>query len=305
MDLNAKPFLKWAGGKSQILDELEKRLPVDIIRKKTIPKYVEPFVGGGAMFFFLKRNYHVKESFLFDKNNELIMAYEVIKNDHEGLIDLLSEIEDSHLEKSEYERKKNYYRIREIYNRQINGFDHQNYNEEWIRRVSYLIFLNKTCFNGLFRQNRRGEFNVPFGQYKNPKICDEQNLIEVQKALKNTSIFCGDFTDSKDYVEKKSFVYLDPPYRPISNTSHFTSYFKEGFTDDDQKKLADFFVDLDNGGAYLMLSNSDPKNEDPQDEFFDILYRNYYIERIPAKRNINRDASKRGKINELVIRNYS
>jgi len=305
MDLNAKPFLKWAGGKSQILNELEKRLPADIIGKKTIPRYIEPFVGGGAMFFFLKRNYHVKESYLFDKNDELIMAYEVIKNDHERLINLLSEIEEIHLEKSEYERKENYYRIREIYNQQMNEFDNQHYNEEWIRRVSYLIFLNKTCFNGLFRQNRRGEFNVPFGRYKNPKICDKQNLIEVHKALKNTRILCGDFTDSKDYIEDGSFIYLDPPYRPISNTSHFTSYFKEGFTDYDQKKLADFFKEMDERNAYLMLSNSDPKNEDPRDEFFDILYKDYYIERIPAKRNINRDASKRGKINELVIRNYS
>jgi DNA adenine methylase len=233
-----------------------------------------------------------------------MMAYEVIKNDHKKLINILSEIEDAHLEKSEQERKKNYYKIREIYNQQITDFDHQNYNEEWIRRVSYLIFLNKTCFNGLFRQNRLGEFNVPFGRYKNPKICDEQNLTEVHKALEDTYLLCGDFTDSRDYIEEKSFVYLDPPYRPISSTSHFTNYFKEGFTDVDQEKLADFFREMDKKNAYLMLSNSDPKNEDPHDQFFDTLYKKYYIERIPAKRNINRDASGRGEINELIIRNY-
>jgi DNA adenine methylase len=300
-----KPFLKWAGGKAQLLPELEKRLPRDIITNKIIERYIEPFLGGGAMLFFLKRRYQVKKSFLFDKNRELIMTYEVIKEDHEKLVNLLSEIEDDHLEKPEDIRKRNYYKIREMYNRQMKDFDYRQYNEEWIERAGYLIFLNKTCFNGLFRQNDKGEFNVPFGRYENPKIYDEENLMEVHRALKDAHLFYGDFTDSNDYIKKKSFVYLDPPYRPISNTSHFTHYSKEGFTDKDQQKLADFFMKMNGREAYLMLSNSDPKNKDPQDEFFDTLYKEYVIERIPAKRNINSDASKRGEINELIIRNYS
>ncbi len=302
---NAKPFLKWAGGKSQLLKELEKRLPPSIIHTKTIPRYVEPFVGGGAMFFFLKRHYQVGESFLFDKNQELIMAYEVIKNDYKELIKDLSEMEDDHLQKSEESRKENYYKIREAYNRQMNDFDYNHYHNAWIKRASYLIFLNKTCFNGLFRQNSRGEFNVPFGRYKNPKICDEKNLGEVHKALQDVHLFCGDFTESKDYIHDKSLVYLDPPYRPISSTSYFTSYSKGGFNDEDQEKLAEFFKKMHKKGAYLMLSNSDPKNEDGGDNFFDILYKDFEIERIPAKRNINRNATGRGKIKELIIRNYS
>jgi len=183
-------------------------------------------------------------------------------------------------------------------------FDYENYNMEWIERAKYLIFLNKTCFNGLFRQNSKGEFNVPFGRYKNPKICDRENIIEVHKALKDTRVFCNDFTESGKYIREGSFVYFDPPYRPLNKTSNFTSYSKDGFNDEDQKRLADFFEEQDKKGAYLLLSNSDPKNEDHDDDFFDNLYKNYYIERISAKRYINRDASKRGEINEIIVRNY-
>ncbi len=302
---NVKPFLKWAGGKGQLLKELEKRLHPSIIHERTIHRYVEPFVGGGAMFFFLKRHFQVRESFLFDKNRELIMAYGVVKNYYKKLVADLSEIEDDHLHKSEESRKENYYQIREAYNRQMNDFDYDHYHPGWITRASYIIFLNKTCFNGLFRQNQKGEFNVPFGRYKNPKICDEENLAEVHKALKDAQLFCGDFTDSENYILDKSLVYLDPPYRPISSTSYFTSYSKEGFNDEDQEKLADFFKKMDKKGAYLMLSNSDPKNQDGEDDFFDNLYKDFKMERVVAKRNINRDATGRGKIRELIIRNYS
>ena len=303
--INAKPFLKWAGGKKQLLQKFYNLLPFHIKNGITIERYVEPFVGGGAMFFFLKKHYNVKESFLFDINRELILAYKVVKHDPKDLIDELKEMEEFHLKKSEEARKENFYTIRNNYNVQMNDFDYENYGEDWIKRASYLIFLNKTCFNGLFRQNKNGGFNVPFGRYKNPKICDEENIIGVNKALKNTEIFCGDFTQSWKFIEKESFVYLDPPYRPLNRTSNFTEYSKGGFTDLDQIKLADFFEQMDIKGAYLMLSNSDPKNEDPKDEFFDNLYRHYNVERVPAKRNINSDASKRGDINELIVRNYS
>lgn len=303
--MNAKPFVKWAGGKGQLLGELEKRLPSDVLHEKTIQRYIEPFVGGGAMFFFLKSKYKLKESFLFDNNKDLIITYKVIKSKYIRLIDELMEIEDNHLEKSEKQRKENFYRIRELYNRQIRNFNCQRYDDEWIKRAGYFIFLNKTCFNGLYRQNSKGEFNVPFGRYKNPKICDEDNLRQVHGVLKNTDLFWGDFTESDDYINGNCFVYLDPPYRPLNQTSYFTNYSKEGFDDYDQNKLADFYKEMDNRGAYLMLSNSDPKNHDLQDKFFDVLYKDYKLERVPAKRYINRDASKRGSINELIVRNYS
>ncbi|RLF97656.1 DNA adenine methylase [Thermococci archaeon] len=302
--INAKPFLKWAGGKSQLLDEIDKRLPYHIRSNKNIDNYIEPFVGGGAVFFYLRSKYFIKRSFLFDINRELIIGYKVIQNNPIELINQLYEIEDIYLKKSKEERKKLYYEIRKIYNEQMYDFDYENYNEEWIKRAAYLLFLNKTCYNGLFRQNKKGEFNVPYGRYKNPTICDEKNIIEVNKALKNTKIFCDDFTKSEEFIEKNSLVYLDPPYRPLSNTSNFTNYNEKGFSDKDQKRLASFFEKMDKRGAYLILSNSDPKNENPEDDFFDELYFKYIIERVPAKRYINCDATKRGEINELIIRNY-
>lgn len=300
--MNAKPFVKWAGGKGQLLNELEKRLSSYILKEKTISRYVEPFVGGGAMFFYLQGRYEIQEAFLSDNNADLILTYEVIKKDTPELIDELLEMESSHLQKSEDIRKENYYRIRESYNSQ--KIDHQIASQEWIKRAAYFIFLNKTCFNGLYRLNSKGLFNVPFGRYKNPTICDEDNLKAVQNALKKTILFHGDFTESKKYIDDESFVYLDPPYRPLNKTSHFTSYSKERFNDDSQKKLADFFKEMDRRGAKLMLSNSDPKNQDEEDKFFDDLYKDFKLERILAKRNINRDASRRGKINELIVRNY-
>ena len=302
---DAKPFLKWAGGKTQLLNEFDKRLPPEIKDSKVIESYIEPFIGGGAMFFFLKRKYDIKKSFLFDINQELIIAYKVIQKDYKALLDRLSEIKHKHILKSEEMRKEHYYQIRDNYNKQIENFNYSSFNDEWIERVTYLIFLNKTCFNGLFRQNKKGEFNVPFGRYKNPSIYDKENIIKVNKALRNTEIFCGDFTSSRKYIHKDSFVYFDPPYRPLNRTSNFTTYSKDGFLDEDQIRLARFFEEIDKQGAYLMLSNSDPKNKDINDNFFDNLYKNYNINRIPAKRHINSNASKRGEINELIITNYT
>lgn len=303
--INAKPFLKWVGGKTQLLNEFDKRLPQKIKETKIIKRYIEPFVGGGALFFYLKQKYDIKQSFLFDVNKELIVAYKTVQTDSKALIDKLGEIENKHLQKSEDLRKEHYYEVRTKYNRQIDNFNYNSFDEKWIERTSFMIFLNKTGFNGLFRQNQKGEFNVPFGRYKNPKIYDEKNIIAVSEALKNTEIFCGDFTESEKYVEKESFVYFDPPYRPISKTSNFTTYAKNGFQDDDQIRLSKLFKKMDKEGPCLMMSNSDPKNEDITDNFFDKLYNRYNIERVPAKRHINCDASKRGEINELIITNYS
>jgi len=301
---NAKPFLKWAGGKTQLLDELYKRLPSSLIQSGEIERYVEPFVGGGAFFFFLKRNFKIKESFLIDINKELIIGYKVIQNNVNELIDELSSMEEKYLKLSEEQRKDFYYNIRDEYNRQKDNFDYVNYNLDWVKRAADLIFLNKTCFNGLYRLNKKGEFNVPFGKYKNPTICDADNLIEVSKALENTEVICADFEESKKYIHKNTLVYLDPPYRPLNNTSNFTSYNENGFDDDDQRRLAQFFKEMDKKGAYLILSNSDPKNEDVDDNFFDELYAGFIIERVKAKRYINSNGDKRGDISELIIRNY-
>lgn len=300
-----RPFLKWAGGKTQLLLELEKRLPRSIVESGVIERYVEPFVGGGAMFFFLKSNYDLKNSILLDINPELIMAYRVVQNDHGQLISFLEDMETQHLKKGEDERKKNFYDIRDDYNLQMQMMDYGNYDEEWIQRTAFLIFLNKTCYNGLFRLNSKGEFNVPFGRYKNPKICDEVNLQSVHYALKKTELLCADFTYAQKFIEKGSLVYLDPPYRPLNSTSHFTGYSREGFSDEDQNKLAEFYKKMDNNGATLILSNSDPKNHDKNDNFFDKLYQGYDIQRVPAKRNINSKTSRRGEIKELIVRNYS
>jgi DNA adenine methylase len=299
-----RPFLKWAGGKTQLLGELENRIPLIMKDEKTIERYVEPFVGGGAMFFFLKTRFQVRESFLLDINPELVMAYQVLQRDHRELVDQLRYMEDEHLQKSEEQRNKNYYHIRARYNHQMHSMDYRNYGDGWIKRTAYLIFLNKTCFNGLFRLNSKGEFNVPFGSYKNPNICDEANLKLVHQALQNTTLLCADFSRAQNFIQKKTLVYMDPPYRPLNRTSHFTSYSRQGFNEEDQKKLASFYWEMDSQGAYLMLSNSDPKNEDPEDEFFDELYEGYNIERVTAKRSINSNASRRGEIREIIVRNY-
>lgn len=300
----AKPFLKWAGGKSQLIPELSSRLPKEITETGIIESYVEPFVGGGAFFFYLKSKFQIYNSFLLDINRELIVGYKVIQNNPKELITHLNNLELEYLNKNEEERKNYYYVIRDNYNSQINSFDFINYNTSWIERAAFMIFLNRTCFNGLFRQNRTGQFNVPHGRYKNPRICDKDNILKVNLALKNTEIICGDFKDSSKYINPKSLVYFDPPYRPLNKTSSFTSYSKEEFTDDEQIRLAEFYKELDKKGAYLILSNSDPKNEDPNDDFFDNLYRDFTIERVNAKRIINCDPNKRGEITELIIRNY-
>jgi len=302
--VNAKPFIKWAGGKTQLLEELEARLPKAVLENKTIESYIEPFVGGGALFFFLKREYTVKKAYLCDINREVIIGYKVIQNNPIELINQLETLQNEYINRSKDGRKDYFYMIREKYNSQVQRFNFEKYNEDWVKRASYLIFLNKTCFNGLFRQNKNGQFNVPHGRYKNPNICDRENIMEVNRALKNTEVLCGDFMETEDFIQENSLVYFDPPYRPLNATSSFTGYFKEGFDDNDQQRLATFYKSMDTKGAYLILSNSDPRNHNECDDFFDRLYEGFNIERVKANRHINCDGNKRGQINELIIRNY-
>ena len=302
--ITARPFLKWAGGKTQLLDELVRRLPAEIIESGTIENYVEPFVGGGAMFFYLKRRFDINKSYLFDINQELVIAYTIIKNDPDRLIKELSVIECDYLQKSEADRQSFYYNIRDLYNKQSHGFNYKKYNKKWVSRTAFLIFLNKTCYNGLFRQNGSGAFNVPIGRYKNPKICDVKNLLESNAVLKDTEIIHGDFTLSSHFINMGSLVYLDPPYRPLNKTSHFKEYTRSGFSDNDQIRLSNYFKEMDKRGAFILLSNSDPRNENQDDDFFEQLYHGYNINKTLANRMINSNVDRRGQIFELVITNY-
>jgi DNA adenine methylase len=300
----AKPFVKWAGGKAQLVQELCKRLPKEILQTKRIDVYVEPFVGGGAFFFYLKGGFKIGRAFLFDVNKDLVVAFKVVQNYGRELVEQLGLLEENYLSLPEEKRKDFYYEVRDKYNKQRDSFDYSQYGRSWVLRAAYMIFLNKTCYNGLYRLNRQGRFNVPHGKNKKPKICDEKNIFEASMALKDTEIICADFEESKNYVTSGALVYLDPPYRPISKTASFTGYTEDGFSDEDQKRLARFFMEMHEKGAYLLLSNSDPRNHNPDDDFLERLYEGFVIERVPASRFINCVATKRGDIAEIVVRNY-
>lgn len=302
--ISAKPFLKWAGGKSQIIPELEMRLPDHIRKSKVIKNYVEPFIGGGAFFFYLSSQYKIQKSIIIDINPELYIAYNVIKLKHKDLIDNLNKYENEFLSLDNKNRETFFYDIRSKYNSQLKEFNFTIFNNDWIDRCAHLIFLNRTCFNGLFRQNKKGEFNVPYGNYKKPSICNMNNIIECSKALINTIILQGDFLKSSSYIDNDTLVYLDPPYRPINKTASFTSYSKDGFNDDDQIRLAEFYKEMSKKGAYLLLSNSDPQNKNPNDTFFEKIYNCFTIDKVFANRMINCNGNQRGKITELLINNY-
>jgi DNA adenine methylase len=300
---NAKPFLKWAGGKGQLLKEFDIRFPKEV-KKGLVSTYVEPFVGGGAVYFYINNQYKFDESHIFDINEELVLAYTVVKNDVEELIEILQDVETSYLQLDTKDRQEYFYEIRNRYNEVKASIQWKKYSKAWIQRAADLIFLNKTCFNGLFRVNSKGEFNVPFGRHTNPQILNQETLRSDSALLENTRIHLGDFSKCARYVDECTFVYFDPPYRPLNQTSSFTSYSRDGFGDEDQKRLAKFFHKLDSKGAKLMLSNSDPKNEDPNDHFFEDLYQDYSIDRVSARRAINCNGERRGEINELIITNY-
>jgi DNA adenine methylase len=299
-----KPFLKWAGGKSKLIEQMSDYFPQGLA-DGSIHRYVEPFLGGGAVFFYLASNYQeIQEFYLFDINPELIIAYKTIQQHVEELIEELSRIQTEYFPLCLQEQVKYFYKIRNNFNLQKQEIDFHKYSYGWIERTAQTIFLNRTCYNGLFRVNSQGYFNVPVGKYKNPKICNQENLCAVSAALKKAVIQLGDFELSKQFADSSTFIYFDPPYRPISKTSNFTSYSENNFSDTEQLKLNCLFKELDTRDVKLMLSNSDPKNQDPNDNFFDDIYSEYRIERIKASRSINSNSSKRGEINELLIMNY-
>lgn len=290
-----KPFVKWVGGKSQLVEQIEKMFPSD--GEKVLTKYVEPMIGGGALFFSVLSKYDFEKLYISDTNAELINAYQVIKNDVDNLITKLNEMQISFLSMDGNGRKYYYYAVRDKFNNTVLS----EYTAT--EKAAEFIFLNKTCFNGLYRVNRKGQFNVPMGAYKNPSICDNENLRNIHEALQNVTIVCGDYSLSKSFIDKDTFVYLDPPYRPISETSAFTSYNIDAFDDNEQIRLAKFIDEINTSGAKIVLSNSDPKNVNEEDNFFDDLYKNYTINRVEANRAINSNGDKRGKIKELLICN--
>ena len=290
-----KPFVKWVGGKSQLVEQIEKMLPTD--GERLLTKYAEPMVGGGALFFSILSKYDFEELYIGDINAELINAYRAVKTDVDNLIAKLNEMQMLFLPMDENGRKYYYYTIRDRFNSTILS------EETSTEKAAQFIFLNKTCFNGLYRVNRKGQFNVPMGAYKNPNICDDENLRNIHEALQNVTIVCGDYSLSKSFIDKDTFVYVDPPYRPISETSGFTAYNTDVFDDEEQIRLAKFIDEINLSGAKIVLSNSDPKNVNEEDNFFDDLYKNYKINRVEASRAINSKGDKRGKINELLICN--
>lgn len=293
--ITLKPFVKWVGGKSQLVEQIEKMLPT--AGEKVLTKYAEPMVGGGALFFSILSKYDFEELYISDINAELINAYQAVKNDVDNLIAKLNEMQMLFLPMDENGRKYFYYTVRERFNSTTLT------EETATEKAAQFIFLNKTCFNGLYRVNRKGQFNVPMGAYKNPTICDDENLRNIHEALQNVTIVCGDYSLSKAFIDKDTFVYLDPPYRPISETSAFTAYNTDVFDDNEQIRLAKFIDEINLSGAKIVLSNSDPKNVNEEDNFFDDLYKNYKINRVEANRAINSKGDKRGKINELLICN--
>lgn len=287
----ARPFLKWAGGKGQLLNVINDALPLHFDR------YIEPFVGSGAVMFNILENRNVLDGvFINDINTDLVHTYESIRDHCEQMVGILSRLQEQYLALDDMdERAQLFYQIREAYNQR---------QADVVTHSCYFIFLNKTCFNGLYRVNARNLFNVPFAKPRNPRICDQNNLRAVSQVLAHVVIRNQDYGRLLDEVHEGTFVYLDPPYRPLNQTSAFTSYSANGFGDNEQRELKLFCDAIHERRSFFMLSNSDPKNENPDDNFFDELYADYHIQRIPAKRFINSRADGRGEINELLITNY-
>ena len=272
---NGVPSLvKWAGGKKQLLGQFEQFFP------KKIENYFEPFVGGGTVaFFLLKTHQEIKKIHLSDINEELVIAYNVVKNNIDELVSLLKEYKIKH-------NKEFYYKIR--------AGDIKNLTP--VQIAARFLYLNRTCFNGLYIVNSRGTFNVPIGSYKNPSICNEEDLREISKLLQKDDIMVSQFHNAVSTAKKGDFIYFDPPYYPLKKES-FTTYTKDNFLEREQERLAELFKELDKKGCKVMLSNSDS-------DFIKNLYKGYNIHFVRATRMINCDATKRGAINEVVVTNY-
>lgn len=273
--VEAQPFLKWAGGKSQLLAQFDPYFP------ESIASYCEPFVGGGAVFFHLKARFPAMEVCLYDNNAELINCYQVVRDQVQELMRLL----DEHLKEFQAGGERYFYLVRS-----------QHDLIDPLKRAGRMIFLNKTCYNGLWRVNGRGEFNVPIGSYKPEKVSlyDPSNLLAASRELQGAQIAVQDFRHTLRVTRRGQFVYVDPPYVPLSPTSNFTSYTKEDFGKPEQEELAALFADAARRGVRLMLSNSDTP-------FVRKLYAEFTIKTVSARRAVNSDAAKRGRISEVIV----
>jgi DNA adenine methylase len=292
---NAKPFLKWAGGKTQLITDIEKSMPAAL--KKTKFTYIEPFVGSGAILFWVLNNFpKLEKAVINDINGDLINAYKIIASNPKELISNLEILQNEFhsLEGNEDDKKLYYYQKRDLYNTRKENLNSQ---------AALFIFINRTCFNGLYRVNRNNLYNVPMGGYKKPTICDKENILAVSIALQKVEILCGDFENTLDSANEKSLFYFDPPYKPLNDTSSFNSYAKDNFNDQEQIRLKDFCTKLDILNHDWILSNSDVKIKNECSSFFDDLYSDFSITRVDARRSINANPEKRGKLKELLITN--
>ena len=291
----AKPFLKWAGGKTQLINDIKKVLPKEFTKYKF--NYIEPFVGSGAVLFWMLNNFpKIEKAIINDINADLTNTYKVISHSSFELISILNQFQNEyHSLEDNSEIKKEYYLEKR------ENFNSRKFSNT--EQAAFFIFLNRTCFNGLYRVNKNNFFNVPIGSYKKPTICDAENILAVNESLKKVEILTGDYQQTLDFAERPALFYFDPPYKPLSKTSSFNSYSKDDFNDDEQIRLRDFCKKLDSLNHHWILSNSDLKGKDINDNFFDDLYSDFNIQRIEAKRSINANPEKRGKLTELLITN--
>lgn len=298
----ARPFIKWVGGKTQLISQISQRLPQYVQDGKPY-LYVEPFCGSAALaLFLLDSEFAPKFAFLNDINTDLINLYNVVKHHPHSLIDTLQVIQSEYdCLQSKEEKQPYYYSKREIFNER---------SSKSIEQAALFIFLNRAGFNGLYRVNSKNQFNVPIGSYKKPNFIFEGVILQASKVLQKVELFSQSYEITLSHLDAINshnlpvFFYIDPPYKPISDTASFTAYSKDNFNDNDQQQLKEFCDTLDNKGYQWLLSNSDPANIDDHNTFFDDLYSQYTIERVKANRNINSNGTKRGQINELLIKNY-
>ncbi|MCM1080033.1 MAG: DNA adenine methylase [Bacteroidales bacterium] len=295
--MTAKPFIKWVGGKSQLIGQLDALLPDDF-GTRTDATYIEPFVGGGAMLFHILQKYpNIRHAVINDINLDLVTCYRTVRDRPEELILSLQDTERHYKSlHAEEERREFFLGMRKRYNEK--GLSD-------IENTTKFIFLNRTCFNGLYRVNKSGAFNVPFGKYANPTICDADTIRADSNVLQRVEIINGDFEDTFRHAQGNTLFYFDPPYRPLSSTSNFKDYTTEPFNDDSQRRLKTFCDKINDANFHFMLSNSDCKGVHETIGFFDSLYSAYSIKRVWASRHINSNPDKRGKLTEILVRNYT
>ncbi|MGM9830655.1 MAG: DNA adenine methylase [Paludibacteraceae bacterium] len=295
--MKAKPFVKWVGGKTQLIDQLEALLPADFDQWENVT-YIEPFVGGGAMLFYmLQKHPNIKSAIINDINPDLTTCYKVVRDEPVALVKALQYLQEEYYKLSTEEARKAFFMDRrdEFNTKQLDP----------IRNTTLFFFLNRTCFNGLYRVNKAGLFNVPFGKYETPTICDPITIYADSELLQRVEILTGDYQQTLSYAKGNTLFYFDPPYRPLSNTSSFNDYTKEAFNDMAQCRLKSFCDQVQNAGYKFMLSNSDCFNTPLKDRFFEDLYLEYIIERVLASRSVNANPAKRGKLQEILVHNYT